>query len=402
MQKLWIFTSRYPYPIEKGDKLRLYFQLKELSAHFDITLFTIAESKPEIGDRTELEKYCSEIHYVKIPVLTRMFRTFMAFTEKKPLQVGYFLSRRLQRLINDRYIESPPDLIYCHLIRMTEYVRHLPVPKVLDYMDAFSLGMFRASANSKNPFWKYVYRLEAALCAHYERFVFPDFDGSTIISEQDQKALKILNNDKVIVVSNGIDVDQFYYEENIERKEQILFIGNLGYAPNVRAVHYLIYEIMPRLWEKRPEARLVLAGARPVPWLKRIRDSRIKLLGWVEDIRDAYSQGSVFVAPLFTGSGMQNKILEAMAVGVPCVTTRIVNDSILASSNSEILVAEKADEFVDQIILLFDNEEQFRMLSKKGRTFVESNFPWEKATQPLLRLLNNIQEKSNKNLYAKK
>lgn len=401
VRKLWVFTSRYPYPIEKGDKLRLYFQLIELSNHFDITLFTLADADPQPDHEEELRKYCSEILYVKLSSIERMYRTFLAFTRRQPLQVGFFRSLRLQHLINDKYIEDPPDLIYCHLIRMSEYVRHLPVPKVLDYMDAFSLGMFRASANSNNFFWKHIYRIEAALCAHYERFIFSDFDGSTIISRQDQQALKILQKEKVTVVSNGIDLDQFYFEPSLERKEQILFVGNLGYAPNVRAAQYLIYELMPHLWEKLPNARLVLAGARPVPWLTRLKDSRIEVLGWVEDIRDAYSQGSVFVAPLFTGSGMQNKILEAMAVGVPCITTEIVNDSILAEPNQDILLADDVNSFVHQITQLFDSEERFRTLSHRGRAFIEINFPWKKATQPLLELLNQTIDKNNKPIYAK-
>lgn len=401
MRKLWVFTSRFPYPIEKGDKLRLYFQLIELSAHFDITLFTLADAEPDADHKAELGKFCSEIIYVKLSALARLHQTFLAFTRKQPLQVGFFRSSHLQHIINNRYIENPPDLIYCHLIRMTEYVRHLPVPKVLDYMDAFSLGMYRASANSKNIFWKSIYRIEAALCAHYERFVFPDFDGSTIISSQDQQALEILQHDRVTVVSNGIDIDQFYFEQDLEHKEQILFIGNLGYAPNVRAAQYLVHEIMPRLWKKRPNARLLLAGARPAPWLKRLRDPRIELLGWVENIRDAYSKGSVFVAPLFTGSGMQNKILEAMAVGVPCISTEIVNDSILAKPNREILLAEKAESFVEHIIHLFDDEDYFRALSKNGRAFIEANFPWQKATQPLVSLLHNILHTDKKHSYAK-
>lgn len=401
MRKLWVFTSRYPYPIEKGDKLRLYFQLIELSNHFDITLFTLADDKPEKAHEQELQKYCSEIIYVKLSFVERMYRTFLAFTRQQPLQVGFFRSMELQRLINNQYVEEPPDLIYCHLIRMSEYVRHLPIPKVLDYMDAFSLGMFRASSNSKNFFWKHIYRIEAALCAHYERFVFSDFDGSTIISKQDQQALKILQKEKVTVVSNGIDLDQFYFESELKRKKQILFVGNLGYAPNVRAAQYLINELMPRLWKERPNARLMLAGARPTSWLKRINDPRIEVLGWVEEIRDAYSQGAVFVAPLFTGSGMQNKILEAMAVGVPCITTEIVNDSILAEPQKEILLAEDADSFVYQVIQLFDNEKKFRSLSNNGRSFIESNFPWKKATQPLLELLDNIVHQNNQAIYAK-
>lgn len=317
------------------------------------------------------------------------------------MQVGFFHHAGLQRIIHDRFVEQPPDVIYCHLIRMTEYVRHLPVPKVVDYMDAFSLGMYRASENSKNIFWRYLYRIEATLCAHYERLVFPNFDGWTIISEQDQQSLLILQKEQVDVVQNGIDTRQFYFEEKLDHKEQLLFIGNLGYAPNVRAAQYLVEEVMPLLWKERPEARLVLAGARPGAWLQRLQDERIEVRGWVESIRDVYGEGSIFVAPLFTGSGMQNKILEAMSVGVPCITTDIVNDSILANTPEEILLANDAETFVEQILHLFDDEEDFRRLSHIGRQFVERNFPWKKATQPLIDLLNQVSNIENKTEYAK-
>ncbi len=401
MRQLWIFTSRYPYPIEKGDKLRLYFQLMELSAHFEVTLFTLCESEPLPEHREELEKYCSEIVYCRVNRIAQLYHTFLAFTRKHPLQVGFFHHAGLQRIIHDRFVEQPPDVIYCHLIRMTEYVRHLPVPKVVDYMDAFSLGMYRASENSKNIFWRYLYRIEATLCAHYERLVFPNFDGWTIISEQDQQSLLILQKEQVDVVQNGIDTRQFYFEEKLDHKEQLLFIGNLGYAPNVRAAQYLVEEVMPLLWKERPEARLVLAGARPGAWLQRLQDERIEVRGWVESIRDVYGEGSIFVAPLFTGSGMQNKILEAMSVGVPCITTDIVNDSILANTPEEILLANDAETFVEQILHLFDDEEDFRRLSHIGRQFVERNFPWKKATQPLIDLLNQVSNIENKTEYAK-
>lgn len=378
----------------------MYFQLKELSRSFDITLFTLCEHEPEDRHVRELKKYCSEIIYEKLHVVPRIWQTFQSFANKFPLQVGYFRNKALQKRIYQMTIDNPPDVIYCHLIRMTEYVRHIPIPKVLDYMDAFSLGMYRAAENSNNYFWKKLYRLEAILCEHYERSIFHDFDGWTIISSPDREALHIFQKDKIKIVQNGIDTSQFYFEENMPQKQQIVFIGNLGYAPNVRAVQYLAEEVMPLVWQQHPEAKLMLAGARPHNYIKQLKDERIILKGWVEDIRDAYSEGSVLAAPLFTGSGMQNKILEAMSVGLPCVTTSIVNNSILAEENKEILIAENPVEFQRHISDIFQQKEKFERIRREGRKFIERNYPWEKATRPLVELLKNqIQEQKSKDVY---
>jgi len=393
--KLWIFTSRFPYPIEKGDKLRLYFQLKELSKSFDVVLFTLAEEQPLQEHIDELLTFCSQIHFFQLRKGNQIVSTFLSFAHQLPFQLGYFQSKELKEFIREEFIQNPPDLIYCHLIRMSEFVKMLPVPKVLDYMDAFSLGMSRAAESSKNILWRTFYSVEARLCAYYERNIFKYFDGWTIISEQDRDALEILRNDKVTVVKNGIDLEQFYFEEDILFQEQIVFIGNLGYAPNVRAVDYLIHEIMPLLWQVKPKMKLMIAGARPPQWMSANKDERIVIKGWVEDIRDAYSEGSIFVAPLFTGSGMQNKILEAMAVGLPCITTSIVNNSIHAQESKEILIAEDVEEFVQNITLLLGNYSVFESIRRAGRQFIEKNYPWEKATRPLVNLLQDLNSKKH-------
>jgi sugar transferase (PEP-CTERM/EpsH1 system associated) len=391
---LWVFTSRFPYPIEKGDKLRLYFQLKELSRAFDITLFTLAEEKPDDEHVEELLKYCKDLHYVQLRKSNQIVNTFLSFAQQLPFQIGYFKNAALARIIKEQLDRHPPDAIYCHLIRMSEYVRAIPVPKVLDYMDAFSLGMYRASENSRNPFWRFFYFMESRLCAYYERYIFKYFDGWTIISQQDREALEILRNDRVTVVQNGIDLQQFFFESQLPFKKQIVFIGNLGYAPNVRAVDYLVNQLMPKLWQEDPAIKLMIAGARPANWMSQIKDDRVILKGWVEDIREAYAEGSVFVAPLFTGSGMQNKILEAMAVGLPCVTTSIVNNSIHAQASEEIIIAENVDTFVNGILQLLNDKTQFEHIRRKGRKFIEKNYPWENATQPLVHLLKHLPKHS--------
>ena len=145
---------------------------------------------------------------------------------------------------------------------------------------------------------------------------------------------------------------------------------------------------MPILWKSRPEISLCLAGARPHPSVQALEeDSRIRVTGWVDDIRKAYQSGKIFVAPLFTGSGQQNKILEAMAMGQCCVTTSLVNNAIHAKADSEILIADEIPIFAHHILRLLQHPEQIKRIGTAARSFVESQYSWESSVAQLEILL---------------
>ena len=174
---------------------------------------------------------------------------------------------------------------------------------------------------------------------------------------------------------------------NLNKQYDICFVGNLGYYSNVEAVRFLIKTIFPLLKKEKPDIKILLAGARPTAEIQGFTNENITVLGWLDDIRDAYADSRILVAPLMHGIGQQNKILEAMAMGVPVVSTSRVNNAIGATPETEILVADTEGSFAEQILKLLQDIDLQILMSKNGRAFVEQNYSWAGATRELVGLI---------------
>jgi sugar transferase (PEP-CTERM/EpsH1 system associated) len=380
--KLLILTSRFPYPLEKGDKLRIFHQMKALSKDFEIILCSITDAPIFIHDYLVVKVYCSRIytyHRSNIRIVKNLVR---AFLNGLPLQIGYFFDKSIQEEIHAVVKKEKPDHIFCQLIRTAEYVRDLDVPKTLDYMDTFSIGAKRWAKHAK-AILQPILRREANKLAAYENAVFNDFDFHTIISAQDRDFLQTPDNKRIKVVPNGVDTSFFKPMPEIEKIHDIAFIGNMGYVPNVEGARYLVQELLPKLIKKYPNIKILIAGARPTALVQSFSSKNVTVTGWVEDIRIAYASANIFVAPLFLGSGQQNKILEAMSMEVPCITTNLVNNAIGAKDDSAIILADDANAFVKKIESLLDNPTEIQRIGIAGKEFVKDNYSWEHYVKPL-------------------
>jgi len=382
LKKLVILSSRFPYPLEKGDKLRLFHQIKYLQKHFDIYLFSIVESNLLQGSAREVTKYCKGFKYYKISRPRQAIGLALNLFSKLPYQVRYFYDKKIKEQIETEIELLKPDLIYCQLVRMGPYTTHLNYPMVIDYMDAFSLIMKRRYQNAESFYRRWFYKLEARRLKKYENKIQSRFSKKTIISKQDKQALHSVSD--LTVISNGVDIN-YYQPKEIAKSYDILFAGNMGYAPNVAGVKYLVNKIL-----NGEKYSLLIAGARPIEEVSQLGNEYVKVSGWIEDIREAYHQSTIFVAPLFQGAGQQNKILQAMSMGIPCITTPIVNDAIGATDGLEVLVAEDVDSFKSKINLLLKDENLRNKISLNARAFVEKQFSWEREGEQLVTILGSV------------
>lgn len=388
-KKLVILLSRFPYPLEKGDKLRAYNQLKELSKHFKITLITTTDEKIHKESIEEIKRYCSTIYIIKLSKISILINLFFQFFTNKPFQTGYFFSSKNKARIESILKEIKPDHIYCQLIRISEYVKNYhDCPKTIDYMDALSKGMERRAL--KAPFYlKWLFNMEAKRLSDYERKIFDYFENQIMISEQDKNYILHPNRSNIICIPNGVD-KSFFETYDIEKDADIVFIGNLSYAPNIEATLFLHEKILPYFILKNPTFKLLISGASPSISIKKIADinRNIELTGWVDDIKSSYARGKIFVAPMMIGTGMQNKLIEAMAMGVPCVTTTLANNAIQAVHNESILVANSQDEFILEIERLLNDKDLYHKIALAGKKLVQSKYQWESTTKILVDLIH--------------
>lgn len=379
--KILYLASRFPYPLEKGDKLRVYHHLRELSAlgHL-VTLCALNEHPVPDTHIAALAPFCHHIEIIRISRWNILKQLPNWLWRNLPLQVGYFYTPAAAHKIKSLHDKIQPDLVWTQLVRMAEYTQQLGQWRVLDIMDALSANTARWATTAT--WWlRPILRREARLLAQYEQKTAANFNSLFIISQQDAQLLPLLPNDqhKLMVLPNGVELD--YFNRNalplIPITHDIAFVGNMGYAPNIAAAKYLAQQIMPIIWASAPQTTLLLAGARPHKDIAALaKDPRITVSGWLEDIRHAYCSTHMLIAPLFIGSGQQNKILEAMALNLPCITTPLVNNAIHATPEHEILLADNPADFAQQYFRLANSPALRQSLGLHARQFVTARYGW--------------------------
>lgn len=386
--KILVVLPRFPYPLEKGDKLRAYYQIKELSKNNEVYLFCVSHSKVLPEHIEQLKPFCRDIKVVHSPRVVNYKNVVRNYLNTKSLQIGYWDSLKARRSYKKFERQVMPDVIYSQMVRTMPLVSRSVVPKVMDFQDALSMNTERRM-DTAHGFWRYILHFEFKMLRSTEYNAFKIFDGLTIISENDSEAIPHRKNGDIRIIPNGVDFDYFRPVEH-EKKYDIVFCGNMRYEPNVHASNYLVKQIMPLVWEEFPKATLLLAGAYPKHKVSQLGSDRVTVTGFVEDIRECYASARIFAAPMQTGSGLQNKLLEAMAMGLPCVTTSIANDSLQAMAGTEILVGNTAQEFATHLINLLRNRELCSDLAANGSVFVHKNYSWETAGEKLEEVLREV------------
>ncbi|MBK9193225.1 MAG: glycosyltransferase [Crocinitomicaceae bacterium] len=387
--KLVMIVSRFPYPLEKGDKLRAYHQLKELAETHNVCLISISDKTVADEDYLQVKKYCTELHVFNLKKPLIYWNTAKQFFTDKPYQTGYFYQNHIQRKINKVIHDFKPDHIYCQLIRTAEYVKNIQnIPKTIDYMDALAKGMLRRAAIS-NGIRKKLFNAEAKRLSEYENRIFDYFNHHTIISEQDRRLIQHPSADTIHVIENGIGEEFLDYKSTAEKKYDLVFVGNLNYPPNIECAEFIAKEILPALRKRNLKPTVLISGASPHSRVLALASDQIVIKGWTKDIRSSYCSGKIFVAPLFIGTGLQNKLLEAMALGLPCITTDLVNNALHAEPDKTILIAQNADEFAKKINHLLIDEKDAQLIANGGKSFVEERFNWKKSVEKLNKILGS-------------
>lgn len=383
--ELLIVLSRFPFPLQKGDKLRAYYQIKELSKHFSITLFALTDEKVQSEHRSQLEQFCTEIHIHELSFFQKAFGLFRSVLNGNPFQVGYFHSHSAHQAMKKLLSEKKFHHIYCQLIRVSEYVKdYHAVSKTIDFMDAFNMGIERR-IKKQTIFTRWIFKSEAQRLRKYESRMMNFFEYKTIISQQDKHLIYHENQQDILVVPNGID-DFFFENLPIEKTHDFVFVGNMSYAPNVDAVKFIAKNILPKF----PDKKLLISGSSPSAEIEKLaeRSNQIELTGWVEDIRTSYHRGKIFLAPMQIGTGMQNKILEAMACGVPCITTSLANNPIGGANHENLLVADSVEEIENAINQLSENQALYEKIQSNARNFVKEKYSWEEACEELVEIMS--------------
>jgi len=385
---LVVILSRVPWPLDKGDKLRAYHQIRMLAQNHSIELIALNDTDLHPDAKQELSKYCKKIHIIPLSKTGVFINLIKALFSGKPLQIGYFYSSSAYSKINNILANAQADHIYGQLVRVAEYMRKRSIPTTLDYQDALSEGIRKRKVKAKG-IKRLVFALEYKRLLKYETRMMDCFNNTTIITAQDRDLIQHADNEKITVVPNGVDMEFFHPMEK-EKIYDVVFTGNMNYPPNIMAAKYLAIDILPIVQKQYPKAKLLIAGASPHPSVRALASEWVSVSGWVDDIRTAYASSKVFVAPMQIGTGLQNKLLEAMAMKIPSVTSDMANSALNAKRDVEIKVAQPQDKeaFAKHILHLLSDQQAAKQQAQAAHKFVREHYSWRASVDILEQLFS--------------
>jgi sugar transferase (PEP-CTERM/EpsH1 system associated) len=366
--------------------------IKYLAEHHRVELVCLSSSKDETEKTGPLKEFCDAVDIIVVPRMASRIRALRGFFSSKPLTLWFFRSKRLRRLVERRLQEKPFDAILAFSSSMAQFIPfHRSVPRIVDFADVDSDKWFQYADHAGFPS-SLVYQLEGKRLQRYERSLLSRIDACTVISSEEERLLRPYAGDTpLFTLPNGVDLDYFRGSSRPSGHPRLIFIGVMNYFANVNGVLYFHEQILPRIREEIPETEFVIVGGDPPPAIRRLgRDRNVQVTGYVRDIRPLMEEAAVCVVPLRIARGVQNKILEAMAMGLPVVTTSRALEGIDARPGEDIIVADDPGDFAARTVRLLGDPQMRAGFSRRARAFVESRYRWNNCLQKLNAILQTI------------
>jgi sugar transferase (PEP-CTERM/EpsH1 system associated) len=387
--RILLLTHRIPFPPNKGDKIRSFNLLSYLSRRHEVYVASLIDDEQDLLHVAQLRKCVRGFVYEFIGRKLRPLLSTRGVLRGRSITVTYFYSWRLQRRIDALIDTVPFDCLFCFSSPMAEYVfrsRHATgriraALRVMDLIDIDSCK-WRQYAHQA-AFWKaWVYRLEATHLSEYEQRIARLFDHLFVVTERERRDFPdITEASRLRALANGVDLE-FFTPQSQPIKQMagtlLVFTGVMDYWPNVEGVTWFVHRILPQVQQSVPDARLYIVGNRPTPDVQRLARSKgVSVTGYVEDIRDYLAAASVCVAPLRMARGIQNKVLEAMAMGKPVVSTAQAFEGIEAVAGEDLVVAEGEEDFARAIVGLLRDTGRAERIGAHARACMEAHYRWD-------------------------
>jgi len=388
--RLLILTPRYPYPVIGGDRLRIYFISKVLSAHFRLTLLSLCESKAEMTSPLPEDGVFDHIERIYLPKWRSRLSSMLALPTRTPLQNAYYRSTKFRE--RTRALAPEHDGVLAHLIRTGDAIRDLAQPKFLEMTDAISLNYARVGRERRTSadLRSQIYRIESERLEAYERTVVDDFDHSFLVSSVDREFLFGQQPERlarVSVASNGVDLSGLPYSF-WPTNGDLVFIGNMTTLQNLDAVQYMAREVLPLIRHQQPTVRLrVIGRIGPHERAQLEHIDGVVVTGQVDNVAVAAHGGAIGVCPMRLGAGVQNKVLEYMALGLPTVSTSIGLEGFHARDGIELAVANDPEAFATRVLQLLEDRAAAGAMARAARAYVEGRHTWEAMLQPMVNVI---------------
>lgn len=390
MKSILLISRCPPYPLHLGDRLIIWHLARELASRgYAIDLLALYDRE---SDRGKIDKY------------SRFFRHIDLFAE--PRRNNFVYLRRLLapgarfastaersfcpplwRRVSERLKGYEYDLVHCFgsvsVFEFHPLFAHLP--NLITPYESHALYLQSAARQGKLSAW-----LRLPVARGYERFMFTPYDRTVVISEADRALLLGLQPALAVdVIPNGIELERFRPHDAERDPHTLLFVGNYEYTPNQDAARILVESVLPRVRQAVPQARLKLVGNNPPDWLRGLASDRVEVTGYVPEVTPHLAGATAFVCPLRIGAGLKNKVLEALAMGIPVVATPLSVDGIDVRDGESALIAPD-DRIAEMTIEVLKDASLRERLAKNGRALIEARHSWARVATRYERLYDEI------------
>ncbi|MBA7536043.1 D-inositol-3-phosphate glycosyltransferase [subsurface metagenome] len=396
--KILIISMAFPYPTKAGGKLRVYNLIREVSKYHEIYLISLIY-KDEIEYIPEMLKFCKQVEVVpfehtRFSKMTRWLRIFTSLFTKTPVEMAAKESRSMQKKVNE-IITNEFDIIQVEWLQMTQYLpfdQLKNIPLILVEHDVSYVPWQRRIQTEKG-LLKYIARREFSKVKNYERKICQNFDKIIVMSEIDKNRLSMLHkNLDIRVVPNGVDTENIQATVKREDANSLLFIGWMRHQPNRDAMNFFLDQIFPLISKAIPNTKLYVVGQHTPKNIVNLAKSNPNIIctGYVKDVGEYLYNCTTYICPLRIAGGTRLKILEAMAAGIPVVSTSIGAEGLNVTADENILIADTPEEFAEMTIRLLRNPELRERIAYNARIFVEENYQWKKIAENMIGVYKEV------------
>ncbi len=385
--KILYLCHRFPYPGNDGSRVRSFHIIRHFKdTGHQITVASLVRSDEEEKAGQPLAGFCDRVIMARVNETIQNIRMVAYLFCPTPSSIAYFYSKTLAKQIDEEIQTNRPDLIYVHCSSVATYVADYNIPKIMDFVDMDS-AKWLIYANFKSFPINLGYWYEGIKLRRTEKSLAHRFDISTCITRTELDTLTDYGlNVDADWFPNGVDFEFFCPDTQPEDYDSntISFIGRMDYYPNIEAMLRFCKDILPLVKQQNVHTKMLIIGANPDADIIALGDQDgITVTGTVDDVRPYVRGSAVMVAPLKIARGTQNKILEAMAMGVPVVCSDVAARGVDAVDGEQILVAASDIECAKKILSVLSNPDQRQQLSQAGRDWIVKNYSWKQSMQRL-------------------
>lgn len=387
MSRVLFFTHRTPFPPDKGDRIRTYHLLRQLATRGRVWLGCLADEPVPPETHAALGELCERVAAVPIGKRARWAKAFASLASGGSLSEGLFASAELTRTLRQWAAETRFDAVVSSSSALMPYLRD-PVfrdtPKVVDLIDVDSQKWLDFARASKPP-KRWLYKLEAARVRKLEKALAREVRAASVVSRAEADVYDAFTRPgAATVATNGVDL-AYFAPQRVEEQPALAFVGALDYLPNEDAAVWFATAMWPAIRAKFPAAEFRVIGRNPTPAVKALAAlPGVKLVGQVPDVRPFVASAAVVVVPLRLARGVQNKVLEAMAMGKAVVAAPPALAALETVSGTHLLSASTTAEWVESVCALLADPQRRQALGAAARQYVSERHHWERCLQPLL------------------